>query len=340
MVADPDKVVGRPRVLRQRGRRALGEARRGDDRVRRPRAGAHRDHRRGGCASTARSSGHEDVPRLLRHLRRFDMVREYLDGFDNLFLVGRNGMHRYNNQDHSMLTAMERSTTSPRAGSTRATSGMSTPKTSTTSPSEATVPGDRRLTRRHRMLRCRPWFVVWLGAVFVAGVLLRALVGPVIRWTSSYDDENQMRAANAMLHGLWMGEWGSPARPFDHAVQRAGLPDVPRRAQPSGTQPACGRLPAVPLRGAAAGAGTPRPDRRAVGWCIVRAPGLLPGHHVDLVLETVPGPARRRVGPAGGRCRHGVGNVVAPRRKRGLENLAAGRAPNPECLPAPWAGCP
>jgi len=38
---------------------------------------------------------------------RFDEVRRYLDGFENLFLVGRNGMHRYNNQDHSMLTAME-----------------------------------------------------------------------------------------------------------------------------------------------------------------------------------------------------------------------------------------
>ncbi len=37
---------------------------------------------------------------------RFDIVREYLDAFDNLFLVGRNGMHKYNNQDHSMLTAM------------------------------------------------------------------------------------------------------------------------------------------------------------------------------------------------------------------------------------------
>jgi protoporphyrinogen oxidase len=37
---------------------------------------------------------------------RFPEVREYLDGFENLFLIGRNGMHRYNNQDHSMLTAM------------------------------------------------------------------------------------------------------------------------------------------------------------------------------------------------------------------------------------------
>ncbi|HVH86926.1 MAG TPA: NAD(P)/FAD-dependent oxidoreductase [Terriglobales bacterium] len=38
---------------------------------------------------------------------RFDEVRGHLDSFENLFLVGRNGMHRYNNQDHSMLTAME-----------------------------------------------------------------------------------------------------------------------------------------------------------------------------------------------------------------------------------------
>lgn len=37
---------------------------------------------------------------------RFDVIRNYLDKFDNLFLVGRNGMHKYNNTDHSMLTAM------------------------------------------------------------------------------------------------------------------------------------------------------------------------------------------------------------------------------------------
>ena len=37
---------------------------------------------------------------------RFGEVREYLDQVENLFLVGRNGMHKYNNQDHSMLTAM------------------------------------------------------------------------------------------------------------------------------------------------------------------------------------------------------------------------------------------
>jgi protoporphyrinogen oxidase len=37
---------------------------------------------------------------------RFEELREFTDGFENLFLVGRNGMHKYNNQDHSMLTAM------------------------------------------------------------------------------------------------------------------------------------------------------------------------------------------------------------------------------------------
>lgn len=37
---------------------------------------------------------------------QFDQVKSYLDQFENLYLVGRNGMHRYNNQDHSMLTAM------------------------------------------------------------------------------------------------------------------------------------------------------------------------------------------------------------------------------------------
>jgi protoporphyrinogen oxidase len=36
----------------------------------------------------------------------FPLVRQYLDGLVNLYPVGRNGTHRYNNQDHSMLSAM------------------------------------------------------------------------------------------------------------------------------------------------------------------------------------------------------------------------------------------
>ena len=39
--------------------------------------------------------------------KKFDILREKVDKISNLFLIGRNGMHRYNNQDHSMLTAKE-----------------------------------------------------------------------------------------------------------------------------------------------------------------------------------------------------------------------------------------
>lgn len=38
-----------------------------------------------------------------KHLK---VIQEYIETFENLQTVGRNGMHRYNNQDHSMLTAM------------------------------------------------------------------------------------------------------------------------------------------------------------------------------------------------------------------------------------------
>ena len=37
---------------------------------------------------------------------QLDVVKDWSLGIPNLFLIGRNGMHRYNNQDHSMLTAM------------------------------------------------------------------------------------------------------------------------------------------------------------------------------------------------------------------------------------------
>ncbi len=36
----------------------------------------------------------------------FHIIRNFIDDFSNLFLIGRNGMHRYNNMDHSMLTAI------------------------------------------------------------------------------------------------------------------------------------------------------------------------------------------------------------------------------------------
>ncbi len=40
------------------------------------------------------------------YAQHLSKVREFLDPIANLHTVGRNGMHKYNNQDHSMLTAM------------------------------------------------------------------------------------------------------------------------------------------------------------------------------------------------------------------------------------------
>lgn len=38
---------------------------------------------------------------------QFDTIKQYLDKFENLYCIGRNGQHRYNNMDHSMLTGIE-----------------------------------------------------------------------------------------------------------------------------------------------------------------------------------------------------------------------------------------
>jgi protoporphyrinogen oxidase len=40
------------------------------------------------------------------YAERVETIRTWLDGIENLQQVGRNGLHRYNNSDHSMLTAM------------------------------------------------------------------------------------------------------------------------------------------------------------------------------------------------------------------------------------------
>ena len=40
------------------------------------------------------------------YLERGSIIQSYLEGFKNFQTMGRNGLHRYNNQDHSMLSAM------------------------------------------------------------------------------------------------------------------------------------------------------------------------------------------------------------------------------------------
>jgi protoporphyrinogen oxidase len=44
-------------------------------------------------------------PAYFGEYSQFGTVRDYLERFSNLYPIGRNGMHRYNNQDHSMLAA-------------------------------------------------------------------------------------------------------------------------------------------------------------------------------------------------------------------------------------------
>ncbi len=45
-------------------------------------------------------------PSYFGSYENFDKVKDYLETFTNLYCVGRNGQHRYNNMDHSMLSAM------------------------------------------------------------------------------------------------------------------------------------------------------------------------------------------------------------------------------------------
>jgi protoporphyrinogen oxidase len=45
-------------------------------------------------------------PAYFGSYNRFEVISNYTDRIENLFLIGSNGMHKYNNQDHSMLIAM------------------------------------------------------------------------------------------------------------------------------------------------------------------------------------------------------------------------------------------
>lgn len=46
-------------------------------------------------------------PAYFGSYKDFDKLREYLKSLDNLYPVGRNGMHRYNNMDHSILSGLK-----------------------------------------------------------------------------------------------------------------------------------------------------------------------------------------------------------------------------------------
>ena len=58
--------------------------------------------------NAARLSGEDDVYLFdMMGAACEDKVKNYLDTIPNLYCVGRNGQHRYNNMDHSILTGIE-----------------------------------------------------------------------------------------------------------------------------------------------------------------------------------------------------------------------------------------
>jgi len=56
---------------------------------------------------THREKVKKAYPAYFDTYENFDKVIEYLNKFSNLYCVGRNGQHRYNNMDHSMATSFE-----------------------------------------------------------------------------------------------------------------------------------------------------------------------------------------------------------------------------------------
>jgi protoporphyrinogen oxidase len=72
---------------------------------------------KGVCLDAHREKVKKAYPAYFDTYSEFDRVIEFLDGYDNLFCVGRNGQHRYNNMDHSMLTAIN-AAAAIKAGST------------------------------------------------------------------------------------------------------------------------------------------------------------------------------------------------------------------------------
>ena len=62
--------------------------------------------KKGAVLDSHREKVKKAYPAYFDTYKDFDKVVDYLDGYKNLFCVGRNGQHRYNNMDHSMLTAI------------------------------------------------------------------------------------------------------------------------------------------------------------------------------------------------------------------------------------------
>ena len=78
---------------------------------------------------------------------------------------------------------------------------------------------DRSRDGATRERRWRLWVVV--VCVAAAGIVVRAVVPPIIEWNSPHDDEALMRAADSIMEGRWLGDWG------DHRVPHMTMAKVP-----------------------------------------------------------------------------------------------------------------
>ena len=62
---------------------------------------------RGDVLDSRREQVQKAYPAYFDSYEHMDTIIRYLDRFQNLYCIGRNGQHRYNNMDHSMVTAFE-----------------------------------------------------------------------------------------------------------------------------------------------------------------------------------------------------------------------------------------
>ena len=60
--------------------------------------------RRENVLDSVRINVKKAYPAYFGSYAQFGRVREYLDTIYNLYCIGRNGQHKYNNMDHTMLT--------------------------------------------------------------------------------------------------------------------------------------------------------------------------------------------------------------------------------------------
>ena len=56
---------------------------------------------------TVRVKVKKAYPAYFGTYKDFDIVKQYLNSIENLYCIGRNGQHKYNNMDHSMLSGIE-----------------------------------------------------------------------------------------------------------------------------------------------------------------------------------------------------------------------------------------